>query len=97
MHSYENRPKPLSTAKRIDLLGDTYGDLEHILIASKPIRARGVDTLIVLVILVSSGPEPPASTNSTSDFWNQVKPCISLTVTTRISSVSTRTRSPTRE
>ena len=39
---------PLSTARRIGLLGDTPGDLEHVLIVSRSMHARGVRALVVL-------------------------------------------------
>ncbi|SFH76293.1 metallophosphoesterase [Cryobacterium levicorallinum] len=39
---------PLSSARRIGLLGDTHGDLEHVLIVSRTLHARGIRTLVVL-------------------------------------------------
>jgi hypothetical protein len=38
----------LSTANRLGLLGDLHGDLEHLFIAARTMRARGVDVVIQL-------------------------------------------------
>ncbi|GAB3141763.1 metallophosphoesterase family protein [Marisediminicola antarctica] len=44
----EDPVETLATATRIGFLGDTHGDLEHVLRVSRTMAARGIDTLVVL-------------------------------------------------
>ena len=41
-------PRALSTARLIGLIGDTHGDMEHVLIVARTMWARGVSVLLVL-------------------------------------------------
>ena len=41
-------PAPISSARRIGFLGDTHGDMNHVLTVARMMSARGIELLVVL-------------------------------------------------